>query len=393
MTSPSDEPKLDRGRGPMFAYAPGSQPLAGYVIKRGLGQGGFGEVYFAVSDAGKEVALKLVRRNLEVELRGVRQCLNLKHGNLLALYDVRIDADGNHWIVMEYVSGPRLVDVLARHPNGLPTEEALQWFRGIAAGTAYLHDNGIVHRDLKPANLFLENGVVKLGDYGLAKFISVSRRSGQTESVGTVHYMAPEISNGRYGKQIDVYALGVILYELLTGRVPFDGESVGEILMKHLTAEPDLSAVPERFRSAVAAALLKDPARRPQTVGALVRLVDPAWDGAAPTVPMTYVGDAADAGILGSDEPTDVGHPAASPQRELRTVAPTCAGGGFGSRWGHYLLLPLLFLGLPIIADVVGLSAVSREQRFPAIFATYALLYVLPASWCVWILRRGGLRT
>jgi hypothetical protein len=275
---------VERPRGPAFSYAPGSRPLDGYVIKRGVGQGGFGEVYFAVSDAGKEVALKVVRRNLDVELRGVTQCLNLKHPNLVGLYDVRVDKDGNHWIVMEYVAGRRLVDVMTEHPQGLPLGEALRWFRGIAAGTAYLHQSGIVHRDLKPANLFIENDLVKLGDYGLAKFISVSRRSGQTESVGTVHYMAPEIANGRYGKQIDIYALGVILYELTTGRVPFDGESVGEILMKHLTAEPDLAAVPEAVRPAVAAALAKDPELRPKSVDEFLAMVD----GAAPSQQASY---------------------------------------------------------------------------------------------------------
>ena len=116
---------------------------------------------------------------------------------------------------------------------------------------AYLHDHGIVHRDLKPGNIFCDEGVVKIGDYGLSKFISCSRRSGQTESVGTVHYMAPEIANGRYGKEIDIYALGIILYEMLTGRVPFEGESVGEVLMKHLTAEPDLSVLAEPYRDIV----------------------------------------------------------------------------------------------------------------------------------------------
>ncbi len=106
----------------------------------------------------------------------------------------------------------------------------------------------IVHRDLKPGNIFNDQGVVKIGDYGLSKFISCSRRSGQTESIGTVHYMAPEVANGRYGKEIDVYALGVIFYEMLTGRVPFEGESIGEVLMKHLTATPDVSMLPEPYR-------------------------------------------------------------------------------------------------------------------------------------------------
>ena len=93
-------------RGAMkFLYASGSRPLEGYTIKRGVGRGGFGEVYFAASDAGKEVALKLIERNLEVELRGVSQCLNLKHPNLVDLYDIRYDEQGDAWVVMEYVAG------------------------------------------------------------------------------------------------------------------------------------------------------------------------------------------------------------------------------------------------------------------------------------------------
>src|SRR3954463_1194885 len=227
-----------------FTYSSGQRPLEGFTLKRGIGRGGFGEVYLAVSDGGKEVALKLLRDNSEVELRGVAQCLNLKHPNLVNLYDLRTDGRGEHWVVMENVAGESLNTLLGRYPDGVPPELAREWFLGLARAVGYLHDHGIVHRDLKPGNIFVDNGVVKVGDYGLSKCISTSQRTAQTQSIGTVHYMAPEISSGNYNKSIDVYAAGVILYEMLTGKVPFDGESAGEILMKHLTSPPNRSASP-----------------------------------------------------------------------------------------------------------------------------------------------------
>ncbi len=245
-----------------FTFAPESKPLEGYTIKRAIERGGFGEVYYALSDAGKEVALKLVQQNMDIELRGVSQCLNLKHPNLVTIFDIRTDADGDHWVVMEYVSGKNLNKVVSSHPNGMPIEEIQRWLSGIVAGASFLHDRGIVHRDLKPANIYAENGVVKIGDVGLSKFISPSRRSAHTQSVGTVYYMAPEVARGRYGREVDVYSLAVILYEMLTGRVPFDGETTAEILMKHLTQKPDLSPLPARMRPVLARALEKDPQKR-----------------------------------------------------------------------------------------------------------------------------------
>ncbi len=257
-----------------FTYASGQRPLEGYTIKRGVGRGGFGEVYYAVSDGGKEVALKLVRGGEEdVELRGVAQCLNLKHPNLVDTYDLKTDGQNDHWVVMEYIAGETLGVVLHRHPHGLAPELARQWFLSLARAVGHLHEAGIVHRDLKPGNVFLENGQVKVGDYGLSKFISGSGRTAQTQSVGTVHYMAPEISTGNYNKQIDIYSAGIILYEMLTGHVPFEGESAGEILMKHLTTPPDLSKVPGEYRAVVGKALEKNPAQRYANMAEMIRAI------------------------------------------------------------------------------------------------------------------------
>lgn len=262
----SDGARFKGGGVMRFLYATGSRPLDGYTIKRGIGRGGFGEVYFALSDAGKEVALKCIQQGMDVEIRGVSQCLNIKHPNLIGLFDIRYDEDGQPWVVMEYVAGQTLRDVLEQAPTGLPLDQVQTWFQQMTAAVSHLHQHGIVHRDLKPGNVFLDAGFVKIGDYGLSKYIATSRRSGHTESVGTFHYMAPEIGRGVYGKEIDLYALGIVLYEMLTGQLPFQGESSQEIMMKHLTAEPDLTGVPVPFRTLLSKALRKDPKLRFQSV-------------------------------------------------------------------------------------------------------------------------------
>jgi len=259
-----------------FTFAPESRPLEGYTIKRAIHRGGFGEVYYAVSDAGREVALKLLQNNAEIELRGVEQCLNLSHPNLVTIFDIRKDGDDDQWIIMEFVSGDPLDQVIRKHPNGMPVELVRKWLPGLAAGVTYLHSRGIVHRDLKPANVFSEDGIVKIGDVGLSKFIAPSRRSAQTQSVGTVYYMAPEVAKGRYGREVDVYALGIILFEMLTGTVPFDGESQGEILMKHLSESPDLSALPPRMRGVIAKSLEKEPQKRFNSAAAFERALTDA---------------------------------------------------------------------------------------------------------------------
>ena len=269
-----------------FTFPPESTPLAGYTIKRGIQRGGFGEVYYAHSDGGKEVALKLLHSHAEIELRGTELCLNLKHPNLISIFDIKRDDDGDVWVVMEYVSGATLDRVLAdEFPDGMPTTVVRDWLVGLAAGVDYLHDRGIVHRDLKPQNLHREAGQVKVGDVGLSKIITPSQRGAQTESIGTIYYMAPEISRGEYGPEIDVYSSAAIVYELLTGRVPFDGETTAEILNRHLTDQPDLQPLPPPLRPVLAHALAKDPADRTGSLGALLSEFDAALAGEPVSTP------------------------------------------------------------------------------------------------------------
>jgi hypothetical protein len=249
-----------------YRYPPDSKPLPGYTIKQGVGRGAFGEVYYAVSDGGKEVALKLVQNQVEVELRGVRECLNLDHPNLVRLYDVQKTDAGESWVVMEYCGGESLEEAIARYPEGMPIDEALRWLRGICEGVGFLHSKDIVHRDLKPSHCYMEDGVVKIGDYGLAKFLTVSRRSGNTEGIGTVFYAAPEMAQGKYGKEIDLYAVGVMFYEMLAGDVPFDGQSAAEVLMKHLTVTPDVYRFPAPYCHILAKLLEKNPKHRYHSV-------------------------------------------------------------------------------------------------------------------------------
>ncbi len=256
-----------KAKGMAYTYRHGDRPLAGYTVQRCVGRGGFGEVYYAVSDGGREVALKYLRDNPAIELRGVSHCMNLNTPHLVKVFDVKQNGDGEYFIVMEYVQGPSLRDLLVAEPEGLGPQKAAFFIRELAKGLGYLHERGIIHRDMKPGNIFYEEGYVKIGDYGLSKFMSVSRHSAQTASVGTVHYMAPEVGSGHYHRGIDIYALGVMLYEMLLGRVPFEGSSMGEVLMKHLTTQPAVDDLPEPFGRVIHKSLAKDPKDRYQAVG------------------------------------------------------------------------------------------------------------------------------
>ncbi len=249
-----------------YRFRHGDRPLDGFTIQRGVGRGGFGEVYYAMSDGGREVALKYLRDNPDIELRGVSNCMNLNSPHLVQIFDIKKNAEGEYFIVMEYIHGPSLRDMLIAEPKGIGPQKAAFFVRELAKGLSFLHSHGIVHRDMKPGNVFYEEGYVKICDYGLSKCMSVSRHSMQTASVGTVHYMAPEIGSGNYHRGIDIYALGVMLYEMVMGKVPYEGSTTAEVLMKHLTGQPEVDDLPQPFGRVIRKALEKDPKDRYQTV-------------------------------------------------------------------------------------------------------------------------------
>jgi hypothetical protein len=377
-----------------FTYRSGQRPLDGYTIKRGVGQGGFGEVYFAVSDGGKEVALKLLRGHSDAELRGISHCLNLKHPNLVHLYDLRDDDRGDRWVVMEYVFGESLAQVINRHPSGLPLDLVREWFAALARGVGYLHDQGVVHRDLKPANIFVEHGQLKIGDYGLSRRMSSSQGGELTRGVGTPHYMAPEIKNGNYTRTIDIYACGVILFEMLTGHPPFDGETPGEVLMKQQLDNPDLSKVQPAFVPVLEKALDKNPVKRFATMTEFARAVEEAAvrAGAVPTrsAPPQAPQPAAAAPANPVPQPRPVAMPV---NRSESAERPKFVSGPLPQAWRERLTE---LCGSFALAPVVALLCTAPWAIFPsnAAWSTLGRVMLLATvlSWAVLLVGRSPRR-
>ena len=247
------------------------EKLGPYEIIALVGEGGMGEVYRARDPRlGRDVAIKTSRQQFNERFeREARAVAALNHPNICHLYDV-----GPDYLVMELVEGANL-------QGPLPLAEVLKIARQIADALEAAHEKGIVHRDLKPANIQItEAGVVKVLDFGLARR-SRPFKADPTESpttiasptlagmiLGTAAYMAPEQARGKtVDKRADIWAFGVVLYEMITGKQLFDGETVSDILAGVLKEEPDLTAVPAKFRRLIAKCLQKDPRKRLRDIG------------------------------------------------------------------------------------------------------------------------------
>src|SRR5205814_5966284 len=216
-----------------------------YVIKRKLGSGGMADVYLAEDqELGRRVALKLLddrhandEQFVERFRREAQSAAGLNHPNIVSIFD-RGQAEGTYYIAMEYLDGRTLKELLVRNgPTPIPI--AIDYTRQILGAIAFAHRHGIVHRDIKPHNIVVGgDGRLKVTDFGIARS-GTSQMTEVGSIVGTAQYLSPEQARGApVDPRSDLYSLGVVLYEMLTGKVPFTGDTPVEIAMKHLSEPP-----------------------------------------------------------------------------------------------------------------------------------------------------------
>jgi eukaryotic-like serine/threonine-protein kinase len=245
-----------------------------YKISRKLGAGGMANVYLAEDqELGRRVAIKMLddRHSSDAQFverfrREAQNAAGLSHPNIVSIYD-RGEAEGSYYIAMEYVEGRTLKELLvARGPS--PIGIAIDYTRQILSALRFAHRNGIVHRDIKPHNVIVDGeGRVKVMDFGIAR-AGTSQMTEAGSIIGTAHYLSPEQARGAPVDQTsDLYSTGIVLYELLTGSVPFTGETPVEIAMKHLSQAPlppstHRPEIPRDLDYVVLRALAKDPAER-----------------------------------------------------------------------------------------------------------------------------------
>ena len=284
----------------------GSQ-LGPYEIVEPLGAGGMGEVYRGRDTRlGRDVALKVLpeefARDKERMARFEREAkvlASFNHPNIASIYGLE-ESNGTRAIVMELVEGPTLAERIKQ--EGIPLEEALPIAKQICEGLEYAHERGVIHRDLKPANIKIaRDGVVKLLDFGLARAMESEATSGDISSsptisrlatqagiiLGTAAYMSPEQAKGKpVDRRTDIWAFGCVLYEMLTGKPAFDGETVTDVLAAVMRAEPDWSqlpaSTPDRVRELLRRSLKKDAKQRLQAIGDARIAIDETQDAAEP---------------------------------------------------------------------------------------------------------------
>jgi serine/threonine-protein kinase len=261
--------------------------LGSWVIDRELGRGGMGQVYLAHEEPGGRLgAVKVLAPELAKDSgflhrfqREIDALSQLDHPHIVHFFEAG-QQDGHYYYVMEYVDG-RSFEELLHERYRLPWSEVLDAALQICPALKHAHDRGIIHRDLKPPNLLrTADGVVKLTDFGIAKVFASTQLTATGGIVGTAEYLSPEQAAGKpVTKRSDLYSFGVVLYTLVTGRTPFEGTSMVDLLHKHRFAQFDrpqklVPELPYEFDQVICHLLEKDPARRPGDGMVLQRMLE-----------------------------------------------------------------------------------------------------------------------
>lgn len=262
--------------------------LGKYIILEEIGRGGMGAVYKARDvELDRIVAMKVLSPYLVGEphlvqrfMREARLAANLDHPNIVAIYDIGGEG-GYYYFVMKYLEGRPLKEIIAQR-GPLPPDEVVNIVRQLASALDYAHQQNLVHRDVKPGNVIIgPDGHATLTDFGLAKVVESMKLTASGETIGTLEYMAPEQARGETSPASDIYSLGVMTYEMLTGRLPFQGTNQATLLYQHLHEPPPPlhrwnPTVPPEVEQVVLRAMAKEPAERYATAGEMARELEQA---------------------------------------------------------------------------------------------------------------------
>ena len=246
-----------------------------YEIVKSIGEGGMANVYLAVDlILNRKVAIKILRGDLANDEKFIRRfqrealaASSLSHPNIVEMYDVGED-NGNYYIVMEYIEGKTLKQLLKKRGH-LTVGEAVDIMLQITDGMVHAHDSYIIHRDLKPQNIMIqEDGQIKITDFGIAMALNSTQLTQTNSVMGSVHYLPPEQASGK-GSTIksDIYSMGILFYELLTGVLPFKGDNAVEIALKQMKeAIPSVRKqnpnIPQSVENIIIRATAKNPKNR-----------------------------------------------------------------------------------------------------------------------------------
>ena len=246
-----------------------------YEIVKSIGEGGMANVYLADDKIlERKVAVKVLRGDLSADDKFIRRfereaqsVSNLSHPNIVEVYDVGVE-DGEHYIVMEYIEGKTLKQLLKKRES-LTLTEVIDIMTQLTDGIAHAHESYIIHRDIKPQNIMIEdNGLIKITDFGIAMALNATQLTQTNSVMGSVHYLPPEQASGK-GSTVksDIYSLGILMYELLTGNVPFKGDNAVEIALKHMKDKiPSIRkqnpAIPQSVENILLKAAAKNPRNR-----------------------------------------------------------------------------------------------------------------------------------